>query len=403
MAWVQYNKFIKALQGKTDDEIEALVHKHFKINNCLTASSCFHASVKIMFATKTTYDNGVAALKALYPIYNYFFPTRTTLRRYLSQIRMIIKKTGNEKLYGESQLDRTFNMPKEERDKVSGDYTADITKKNLDKVELDARLIESKILELSLSKNVYDKILLILICIGSRPLGVFHTNTYKETADGQVEVGSLTKKREHDKDTTVVRPVLFITAKTLVQKWDQVRSHFKNKIVVDKDNLLAKDKNATLNRRALKHFPWLKDYKQKSSMFRKVWADLSYRQFADTSKVNFNSWIQQKLSHTNLITSFSYSWISFVDTKKLKDGEELNQKFRALEIKLDMVMNERLTPAEKKKEKVKVTGEDRDVALEEIYVKNPKITVRAMQAAAHMSTRTVSAFLRDKRKKQPQQ
>jgi hypothetical protein len=297
----------------------------------------------------------------------------------------VIKATGNIELWEISKKDDTFNMNKVERSTVINAYKKQVIEKNKDKIQIDLKQIKEKIAYLATSNKVYDKVILILLCIGSRPMGVFVKNTYKLVDEHQVEVGNLSKKRDGAKVTTVLRPVLTITPQQLIQKWDEVRRHFKGKKMIHNGEL-AKDKQATLNKYVIKHFPWMKDFQQKSSMLRKIYADLSFKRWADKSKMNYNSWIQDKLGHEDLLTSFSYSYLNVADENKLDDVDQINAKLNDLNIKYDMLLNRTEPPPPAA-----------ETDFESLY-KLGNTTVRGLQKASKKSTKSVMIWLRERRK-----
>jgi hypothetical protein len=385
--WKFHTKFIDSLTGKSDEEIHKIVHENFPKLKCISVGSCFHRATLQMFKVPIEYEDGISNLQKLYKKYGKYFPKLTSRRKYLSDVRQIIKKTGNLKLYEASKLDVNFNMDKKERTELAENYKDQVIKKNKNKLQIDLGKIEEKVVGLSTSTNVYDKIILVLLCIGSRPKGVISENTYR-VVGSQIEVSNLTKKREGNKNTTVLRPVLFVTAEILVKKWDAIRHWTKTRKVINKNGELSKNINNTLNNRVVKIYPWMADWNQKSSMLRKFYATISFEQYADKSKMNFNAYIQEKLSHESIMTSFSYSVLNIKrdDTQGL---EELNTKLASLEIKYNMILNQKF-----KGDKPDL---ERTNKLEDIYEKNPSITQRAMKKASGMGSTTVSKFLKSKR------
>ena len=72
---------------------------------------------------------------------------------------------------------------------------------------------------------------------------------------------------------------------------------------------MASDKLNTLNKTVVKHFPWLKDSRNKASMLRKIYADLAWDQYKN-KYTNKQVFISEVLGHSSLSTSFSYTTVN---------------------------------------------------------------------------------------------
>jgi hypothetical protein len=224
-----------------------------------------------------------------------------------------------------------------------------------------------------------------------------------------VIVKNLAKKREEEPQETT-RPIVLLSAKQFIEELDRFRRHFKGKSVkvVDEKtgaDKLAADKSATMNKVALKWFPFLKDFHQQSSLMRKMYVDMSFQMYADSKKTNYNSWVSEKLGHSGLLTSFSYSWVAVRDKEELKETQ-LNDKITMLEQKIDLlVANMSIKPAENTpvaKEYVSVakpreSEESKMERLEKIYAANPKISNNSLRQKSKLGSVICNKFLASKR------
>jgi hypothetical protein len=314
-----------------------------------------------------------------------------------------------------------FNLPAERRNALKKDAANRVREKNADRAQLDATEVTGKVPELALSENVYDKAILILLCVGSRPRGVFESNTFKTipTKPSYIEISGVAKARNDKKDAKFQRPVLFISPSTLIRKWNELREHFKTLKVIDKKGQLATTINTTLNKRLEAVFPWIKRFEkrdatgglkgQKSSLLRKIYVDMAYKRFANAKSINYNTFVSKTLSHDDDLTSFSYSWLSVNDPDKSID--QVTARLAELEVKTDII-EQKVDDLEEQKEQEeapedpvapvavrRLSREQKIAKMTELYTANPKISNAKMRKSAGIGSKLVNEFLAEKRPK----
>ena len=402
----KYKPYIKELRGKEPKEVKPIVKKQFPNVPSGTPAVGFHNSVKEMFKHKISDQEGLKVLQDLYLIYTRLYSNLNTRKQRISEIRKhVIKTHQSANLYRQSMKDEFFNLDLDERVGIIEAYKEEVQSKNQNKLQLDINDIYTKMRELLLSKNIYDKALALLLIYGGRPIELFFRNKFEYVKDkpSWIKVLNLAKKRE-GQETTTTRPVLLISPKQFREEVKKLRHHFRNKVVENKAGELAKDKSQTLNKRAIKHFKFLKDIRQKSSLMRKIYADMAWQKAGDKNKENQNGFISSILGHDGLMTSFSYSWVNVVDQKAIKNEDEINAKIDELQHQILLLMNKKventgedLNDENPPRMTSKKTKEEKIKKLEEIYKKNPDITNTQLRKEAKMGSRIINEFLKDKR------
>ena len=73
-------------------------------------------------------------------------------------------------------------------------------------------------------------------------------------------------------------------------------------------------------------------------MLRKLYASLSYSNFANPKTTNFNTWVSNVLGHGDMLTSFSYSWVNVADPEEIK-AEGIKTELEELRRKIDLYLN----------------------------------------------------------------
>jgi hypothetical protein len=414
--WKTYQEYIKKLQSKTPAEIDAVIDEYFPDVESSSVPQRFHLTVMEMMRARVSDAEGLEVLPKLYTIYTLLYPNLKTRRQKLSEIRKkFILKFQSKKLYQESQKDTYFNIDMGERIELTEAYKTEITEKNKDKFQIDLQDVLSKMQQLILSKNVYERGLCLLLAGGQRPIEMFYRNEVVPVKDAAerpnwVIVKNLAKKRQDEPQETT-RPIVMLSAKQFIEELDRFRRHFKGKSVkvVDEKtgaDKLAADKSSTMNKVALKWFPFLKDLHQQSSLMRKMHIDMSFQMYADTKKTNYNSWVSEKLGHNGLLTSFSYSWVAVRDKEQLKETQ-MNDKITMLEKKIDLLvaMTEKKTTEEAPyvvqphTPKPRESDAEKFERLEKIYAVNPKISNSALRQKSRLGSKVVNSFLVSRKEK----
>ena len=399
----KYKSYVEELsKQKTVADIDSVAFKHFpkiaKKTKRNTEASRFHKTILHIFRIRGKTEVILWALRKLYPLYEQAYPLPKTLKQNLSSVRSVLKANQSAEAYRKSKHSDTFNLSLEARDKITHAYKRQVLKKNSDKIQIDEKKIYEKIQELIQSDNVYDRALSLMLCLGTRPIELFSKNTFTKIKgrDSWIKVGNLAKKREGQKSFTE-RPVLFFSVKFILKEVGKFRAHFEGKIVINSNGRLASDKNASLNQRALIHFPWISKIYQKSSALRKVYASLAYKNFADKSKQNFNTFISRILGHDDLdlSTSFSYSYLNVCDPNK-NSNTQLNSEMNELREQVKYLMKINSAVPTPPVSPTSPTAKNSD-KLEKIYKSNPGITNRKMRELSGFGSKRVNTFLKSKK------
>lgn len=384
--------FINKIQNKSAAEINELMDKYYPNIKSTSIPKRFHYIVQDIFSTKMSDQKGLELLPKIYLIYEKLYPKLNTRKQALSNIRTkFIKKYQSNNLYKKSQLDKYFNLNFDQRVGIINEYKADIEKKNKNKLQININTILEKMRTLIQSSNPYDRAISLLLAYGGRPIELFIRNKFEKIPNkpSWLKILNLAKKRE-GQETSTTRPIVLFTPSEFLREVKRLRADFKGKVLENSKGELSKDKSQTLNKHALKHFPFLKTVHQKSSLFRKIYADTSWSLYGDPSIENQNSFISSALGHDGLMTSFSYSWVNVSDPDAIDNKKEINNKIDQLEAQIRLLMNVR----------------DQDISdatssnnLEELYQANPKITNAEMRKKSGKGSRAVNNFLREKRTK----
>lgn len=402
--WATYNSFINKI---TFDTLDETTNKFFpQFEHKLTTAPKFHESVQLMFKTKTTERRGLKVLKTLFPFYRHLYENIKTLRQRLSEVRKVIKKHQSPKFYENSKKDIYFNINMDERTDLGNAYRKNIKDKNNDRLQLDINKIYQQMKELALSENIYDRIIALMLSLGTRAVELFDMNDFSpiEGKESWVRVDNLAKKKD-GQQTWTERPVVLFTVGWVINEVKKIRDEFKNKVVINKKGKLASDKQATLNKRVLHLFPWTKKFRQKSSFFRKMYADMAFTNFGDPKTQNKNQFISSILGHddANISSSFSYSWVGLSDPKKMDNNQmknqisELRTMVQLLTIKVEaktsteVLVETKLPRTTSKKDKLAL--------LEKLYNENPSITNSRMRGISAIGSALVNDFLKTKRNK----
>lgn len=420
----KHQKFVeKVSDQKTPKDVAQTSVEFFptlaKATKKTTPASQFHKVVRHIFKAKDTSVRtdskqtlGVLSnLQKLYPIYEMMYIEPKTLRQKLSEVRKVLEAHQSEEAYTKSKYDQYFNMSSEARGKITKAYKTQVKEKNANKIQIDQAKIYEQIRELIQSDNVYDKILSLMVCLGTRPVELFDKNEFHlvKGKPSWVRVSGLAKKRDTQDKTDTERPVIYFPAEFVIQEIDKIRKHFKDLVVINKQGRLASDKNATLNQHALKAFPFLENTHQKSSFLRKIYADLSFKQFADQRTTNFNTWISEVLGHDmlDLSTSFSYSYVNVADEKAIKDSDVMMAKINELQEQILLLMTDKLvpsaTPTRGDSSRVTPTAtspvrenkkEQKFAKMKAIYDANPGITNADMRKKSKYGSKIVNEFMK---------
>lgn len=418
--WARQEKiFVEGIRDATNtEEVKDAVVAYKPYKNSLQIG--FHSAVIKLFKKKLTgkefkkkdneknHAEGLEALQVMFKQYSVFYKKPNSLKQKLTEVRTkSIEKFQSADFYKMSKLDKYFNISNAKRIKIVNDYKEQVRKKNKNKIQVDVKHIVDMTTHLIQSKNVYDRLISLMICTGARPIEIFDKNEFELIPDrpAWIKVLNLAKKRDTQEKQYAIRPVIILPPQAVIDELRNIRNHFKKKhaVIIDKSGGLAKDKSQTLNKQVVKHFPDLvKNIHQKSSILRKVYADLSYKNFADKTKTNFNTWVADVLGHGDLLTSFSYSYVNVRDPNQVRD-DEFKTQLEELRGKLDLLLVGGLkTPTNEKKIERKrlprrALKADKLKFLDEIWNENKKITNIELRKQAGMGSKIVNDFLKSKK------
>ena len=311
VTWIKFGNFITQA-GSTDVELVLALDKYFgKADNGQARGLSSVAEKQFQMAHPTTVQRLKALLPRLYKLYLIRYPSDATRSSLVSKLRKIIKEVHGVKQYEVSLNARYFGLSAEQMNALNAEYKEGVGDKNQDKVQVNtAELVEQmrKLYGATAGGEALgaDQGLWLMLAGGFRPAELFSNKVELAGAenDRDVMVGNLAKKRGND-DTVVKRPVIEATAGELLRRLARFRNLYSDK---------EYDANVrtTLNASARKWFPALTAGTQGSSIMRKLYASLAYKMYADSARVNFNTFIQATLGHNDVSTSFSYSWINLV-------------------------------------------------------------------------------------------
>jgi hypothetical protein len=398
---------VKKIKDLDETNLNNAIEKHYsemtKNNNTLGAKMMTIAKhIATLKYSETTYLNN---LKELLRMLKIAYPNIYSLRAKLSEIRTkVIKPSQTENIYKKSMLDSYFNIEKEDRDKVSGDYKKKIKASNRDRIQLNQRDIFEKMKTLILSNSTYDRAIALMLSIGARPVELFAMNEYSlAKKPGWIRVDNIAKKRESQKnrgETYTDRPTIIFSPQFVIDNVAKLRKSMGD--VLNTEGKLKTNINNTLNKHVIRAFPFLssEDIHNKATFLRKIYADLSYKLYANRDKVNYNAWISDVLGHSKSsdLTSFSYSYVNVKGSDDSETLEELRQKVEEVR---EAVKNINENPNEyarqAKNRALAMSRPAKWALLEEIYALNPTISHDKLRAAARAGSRIVSEFLRSKR------
>ena len=302
---------------KSTEGVDALIKKTYPGITGKTEGSRFHNAVMQFFKTMENDADVVHSLTIFYPRYVKYFPNQNTLVKRLSQVRKVLHANPDidDKIYRLSMNDDIFNIPVADIKKRKDDYAKSVKKSNRKMIQVNTNDIKEKLHAFVNSVDAYQQVLAVLLMTGSRPIEIFKSNfkaCNKKKGDtdkaSYICISNIAKKK--DKAEVVKRPILSMgtgtTSRKIIKMITSIRANFPNAIVADEQ--LSPAITRALTRTMSNEFPWVSQYPNKASMMRKIYVDLAHTEFAP--KVNKNTFIQETLGHTNISTSFSYSYVN---------------------------------------------------------------------------------------------
>jgi hypothetical protein len=408
MSWSKADRnFIKELnKAKTKEDISKVVSKYFNSNS--KPSQAYHNAILSLFKVKTSDAEALEALKVAFKGYVIMYPVISTIRAKLSQVRTkSIKGNQSANVFKLSKYDEYFNISEEKRMGFANKYKSQITGKNENKIQVDVKEVMAKMTTLILSDNVYDKLIALMLSVGTRSIEIFDRNEFELIPDkpSWIRVNHLAKKRDPREKNWTERPVIEFTPKFVKDTIQTIRNGFKAKglVIINDSGELAKNQASALNKRVLEHFPWLSKVHQKSSFLRKIYSDLAFKNYADKSTTNFNTFVSSILGHGDLLSSFSYSYVN-VSNPNCVQADEFQTQLEELRGKLNLLLKGGLDSKGKEIEATperkvgrRASKEEKLALLEEIWKTNPKITNSQMRKQSRIGSKLVNTFLAGKK------
>jgi len=281
-----------------------------KVNYDNLSNAEFIKHIKDRFRTKLTETEFKSDIKNYYDILRKRYPNNRSLSVKLSEIRKVIKANQDPELYKLSTYDIYFNLPRDDRNKIKSDYKKSVEKKNMEQLNIKYKSIKSLIKELKTSNKLYDKVILLLIASGIRPIEIF-ISKFKRKTKYKLQIEDLAKKR--GKKSKVIKPLNFMTSDEFITMLNDVKKNIasvENKDPI-KNNILNKNIHYKINRKIIELFD-IPLTQNKSSFLRKLYSVISYKHYNKRKNINFNLYLKTVLGHDDLLTSFSYSTINLV-------------------------------------------------------------------------------------------
>jgi hypothetical protein len=166
--------------------------------------------------------------------------------------------------------------------------------------------IQNTVRTLEQSDHPLDKVVLLMIQSGMRMIEVLKLAEVRPGHDEMhITVHNLAKTR--DKTQEVEKPLLFTTFTKFTRQLELTRRYVERKTKDKNDHsntAITNCFNHGVNQRVRKA---LGGKQYTSHMARKIYGALSYKMFANASKVSLNAWLEHVLGHKTLSTSLSYS------------------------------------------------------------------------------------------------
>lgn len=318
-AWKKYLEFADEISNDPDNE--DIIDKYFPNVKGGKINTKAHNAIKQIFETKTDDKNILEVLPKFYEMYTHYYPSLTTRRQKLSEVRKVIEKNQSANAYRLSKHDKYFNLDYNQRVDLVETYKAKVLEKNDDKLQVDENEIFSKMRELIMSKNKYDRWIALLLSTGARPVGLISKNKFSLIKDkpGWILVENLAKKRDTQEKQWTERPTVLFDPVEVIREWQRLKKDFKGSVIIDHTGKLSADKNSSLNKAVVKHFQWLKDNPNKSSMLRKLYADMAWKSKGDKAYGSRQKFTADILGHSGMLSSFSYTIVNVSDPSELKN------------------------------------------------------------------------------------
>lgn len=208
---------------------------------------------------------------------------------------------------GRTILKKRFSDNPDMLFKVLKVYTAGLDDYNVRKEKFNQAILDKKPLEIKLqgylellkyaidSKNPYLNIIGVVMAVGSRPIEIVEMSSFEAIHGNEVKITGLAKTR--DREMVVVRPVVGITPKKLLETINYIRSNVEN---------LNYTHAGALRRAGL-------EIEMNPRKAREMYVSVAYYLFGDKDAVTRLSFANRILGHDSISATQSYEQSSVVD------------------------------------------------------------------------------------------
>lgn len=238
---------------------------------------------------------------------NRYTHLRTILKKRFGKDSDIVKEHKSEGMTQKEFNDRKKQLDKNRNQKLRNKET--IQQDNID--DIIDQLIQSD--------NLYDKIALIQLVIGSRFIEVVRVSTYKKSKNNNtIRVEGVAKKRNEEDELELVRPIYRLKSKDIIELVDTIRNRllmkYPNIDDLSNDDLTKKLINS-INYRIKK---WGIPGVQSSHDLRRVYVNIVYKNLppSERRRTDKGVFIRDTLGHENMMSAPSYQTLKIDKPKK---------------------------------------------------------------------------------------
>lgn len=207
----------------------------------------------------------------------------------------------------------------------------------VNKIIIDPEEFSKVIIDNVNSDNIYNVSIGLLLASGCRPYEMYHLSDFS-IEEGWIKQKKLAKKKDFIESSFVIKPVLYISPETFIEKVRTVRDQLKEEHgTLIKDGEMKKVIMNNANDAAKTIFKEATGLTQRST--RPIYAVLSYNSIGKLENrhgktLSINEWIQETLGHDNLATSINYR--KFIIKREPEETEQndflmkLEKEYKAL-------------------------------------------------------------------------
>lgn len=290
-------------------------------------------------ASKPRNENSISRLwiklfQTMDKLFKLIYTNKNTISTNLGDYRKPIRnKFGqNSEIYKQSVY--LMGLTQAESLQRREDYSNQVKARNADRESLDVFFDDDiyKVMDQTInSSNPQDRIVAVILAVGSRLIEVLKVSKYEESKDNDnfIKITGIAKDRGNlgYEDKVIIRPIIRFTAKQIIEAVDYIRKN----LTIEGDNSKISDKyNSSVNKRVKKYL------NTTSHKLRAISARLSYLLYGRGGVEN--TYVQEYLGHSSGEVSKSYQNVNV----KLRNAVNLSGddvKTAISELKEDSKMN----------------------------------------------------------------